>query len=119
MIATQSDVLAVAPEFSTLTSDQWASAFRLVGPLVPDDELGDRAPIAGAYRVAHFLAKTYPALSPDARVVVSEKLGPLARTYAVAVPGDRLLRDLESTKYGQAYLEVTGGGFVFSGLVSS
>lgn len=117
MIATQSDVLAVAPEFSALTSDQWASAFRLVGPLVPDGDLGDRAAIAGAYRVAHFLAKAYPALSPDARIVKSEKLGPLGREYSVAEPM-KFLRDLGSTKYGLAYLEVAGFTF-FSGLVSS
>lgn len=114
MIATQADVLAVAPEFAPLTVDQWASAFRLVGPLVPDDDLGDRAALAGAYRVAHFLAKAYPAMSPDARVVLEESLGPLSRKYADAQPYTRL-RDLESTKYGVAYLGIAG--WVFTGLV--
>lgn len=111
MITTKEDVLAVAPEFASVCAGggqdpNFANAVRLVGPLVDDAVLGDKATIAGAYRVAHFLAKTYPALSPDARVVESEKLGPLERTYATGNPGD--LTDLGSTKYGLAYLEIAG-----------
>jgi hypothetical protein len=116
MIATTADVLAVAPEFATLTQPQWDAAFRLVGPFVPDADLGDRAALAGAYRVAHFLARAYPALSADARTVVSETLGPLSRTYAVS-DQPAYLRDLSSTKYGLAYMDAVGGAF-FTGLVS-
>lgn len=115
MIATKDDVLAVAPEFATVTDPQFAAAFRLVGPLIPEADLGERAAIAGAYRIAHFLAKSRPELSPDSKVVVSETLGPLSRTYAVALP-PAYLRDLSSTKYGLAYLDVIGG-VLFTGIV--
>lgn len=113
MIATKADVLAVAPCFSSLTADQFTAAFRLVGPLVNESELGARAPLAAAYRVAHFLACAYPDLAPDARVVVAEAIGPLSRQYAVAVPTSP--RDLTSTKYGLAFLEIAG--WVFTGIV--
>lgn len=110
MVATKEDVLAVAPEFAPVCAAQgqdpeFANAFRLVGPLVNDEALGAKAPIAGAYRVAHFLAKTYPALASNAVPVVEKRLGPLGLKYAVATPE---AGDLVSTAYGLAYLEIVG-----------
>jgi hypothetical protein len=107
MQATKADVLAVAPEFSSLGDPVFAAADRLLTPLVPEEGLGDKATIAGAYRIAHFLAKTYPALSPDSLVVVERSLGPLSVKYANTPPA--ILRDLATTKYGLAYLEIIGG----------
>lgn len=111
METTKADVLAVAPEFAPVCAvggqdPDFANAFRLVGPLVDDAALGTKAPIAGAYRVAHFLAKTYPDLAGDARIVVRQKLGPLELEFASGTPAD--LTDLGSTKYGLAFLEIAG-----------
>lgn len=113
MAVTKDDVRAIAPEFSAPgTPDATVNAFLADAAIYfgTTNMGGERADFIQKWGTAHLLALAGQGSNGGRGLVVSERVGEVARTFAAPNKGAKL-GDLESTRYGQVlarFLRKTG-----------
>jgi hypothetical protein len=97
MAITSADVLLVAPELSTLNGSQWTALLAQVYLQLDEDAWGDWLDLGATYLAAHLATMSKRAGTGGA--VVSESVGSVSRSYAVAPT----TAAMTSTGYGQEF----------------
>lgn len=105
MSITSTDVLNIAPEFSTENVSRINIFIAHAALFINRTTWGDKADVAHAYLTAHFL-KSSPSSSGAALAVgpvVMEKVGDLQRHYGTASNSNSTVIDYTSTAYGRIF----------------
>jgi hypothetical protein len=97
------DVVLIAPELSAVVAGAQTAILADVVLQLDEDTCGTRYDLISKYLAAHLGTITLRGASGAAGPVTSEKVGPLARSYAAPYSDST---DLESTPYGQEYLRL-------------
>ena len=96
------DVIAIAPELSSVDSNLMNVLVEHIGPRVSDAAWGTEAKYAACLLVAHAATLS---LRGDRGALTSETVGEISRTYG-AIGGNKSLRQ---TSYGVQYEELLRG----------
>jgi hypothetical protein len=97
---TSANVLLIAPELSSLSSNQWTAILAQVYLQMDADVWDDWLDLGATYLAAH-LATVGPMRQGTAGAIQSESAGNVSRAYAVSVASDGAA--LRSTSYGSEY----------------
>jgi len=107
------DVLDFAAELSTVPDAAWTKILAHVNQinLTSDDTDEDRV-LARIYLAAHIGKKIKPGSNTSAAgPVTSESVGGVRRSYASVIATSTANSSLQTTPYGQLYLELLTGTF--------
>ena len=97
------DIIATAPEFSALEADVIQQGIVDAYGVVTVSFWADLTDTAARYLACHLLAVSNPGLGAPG-VVSSERVGPIARTYAVGIPP--MDEEFMTTRYGRRYSQM-------------
>lgn len=113
-VTTREDVIAIAPELSSIAADdgRWAKFIAFAELQMNAAIWGDLLPVGAAYLVAHMMtASKGQAVAGTFGPVTSQRVGDISQTFAA--PSGGIIGAFSSTTYGGEYhrlVRIVGGG---------
>lgn len=106
-LTTKDNVLAIAPELSTLSDDLWNLYLGDVGNFISASEFGTKTEIAARYWVAHYLKLLQDtSLGTVSGPITKERVGDVMREYARITKVTKSEQDFSRTSYGMTFLGI-------------
>jgi hypothetical protein len=116
-LTTKANVLAIAPNLSTISDDTWALFLADVENHISQSVFGAKTEEAARYWVAHYLTLIKDSsLASASGPIVKERVGDVMREYAKVNNLSSSEKDYSRTGYGQKFLTIRKSTIVCFGV---